>query len=106
MDEDAQWFADHLDRKAHIRQPRLQRVMTSQRAVAFVPECQGEFWSLGPHEKARRRILLTRVDVRGEPIPDNKVLKIPFLAFSDETIEDRDDILLPLIFQIMKEAVS
>jgi len=33
-------------------------------------------------------------------------MKIPFLAFSDETIEDRDDILLPIIEEIMLDAYA
>jgi hypothetical protein len=72
----------------------------------MVDECELEFLSLGQHDRDRRRILLVRTDHRGNPLPDNKVLKIPFLAFSDETIEDRDDILLPICFSIMAEALE
>ena len=35
-----------------------------------------------------------------------QILVIPFLAFADETIEDRDDILLPLIHRIMMDAAK
>lgn len=90
---DKRFFQDHPDRKAHIR-------------LLFQGEAAGEFFSLGDHNRARRRILLWRVPKNnpfrhrlGEPI-----LKIPFLAFSDETIEDDDAILLPLIDQIMRDA--
>lgn len=100
------FFTEHPDRKARIRLPRLERRATKQRGVEFASECTGEFWSLGLHDKTRRRILLCRVDVRGEPLPEGRVLKIPFLSFSEETIEDRDDILLPIIFQIMREAAQ
>lgn len=88
---DKNYFVSHPDRKSHIRN-------------AYQDECKGEFWTLGPHDKDRRRILLTRADYEGNYLPDNKVLKIPFLAFADETIEDTDDILLPIIRQIMAEA--
>jgi hypothetical protein len=101
MDEDAQWFTDHPDRKAHIRAPRLERRISPQRAVAYLPEMQGEFWSLGDHDKTRRRVLLLRVNAAGEFLPDNRILKIPVVLFADETVEDRDDILLPWAHQIM-----
>jgi hypothetical protein len=85
---DAAFFVQHRDRKAHIRKP-------------YIGEHEIEFQWLGWHDKERRHILLCRVDYEGKPLPDNKVLKVPFLAFADETIEDRDDILLPIINEIM-----
>lgn len=105
-EDDVRFFFKYPDRKAHIREPRKDLVIDKQRAANYVDECQKEFWSLGPHEKKRRRILLWRIP------PDNPfydparpgILKIPFLAFADETIEDRDDILLPLIHEIMVNA--
>lgn len=103
MDEDAQWFTDHPDRKAHIRQPQLELHKSPSRAVAYLPEMQGEYWSLGEHDKTRRRVLLIRVNVAGEPLPDNRILKIPVVLFADETVEDRDDILLPWAHSIMTE---
>lgn len=93
--QDAGLFADHPDRNAHIREP-------------VVSECRGEFWKLGTHDPSRRRILLWRVpkdnphyDARKQPL-----LKIPFLAFADETIADDDATLLPIIHQIMLDAVK
>ncbi len=90
---DKRFFEAHPDRHAHIRLP-------------FHDECAGEFFSLGDHNRARRRILLWRVP-RDNPWYDRMkepILKIPFLAFSEETIEDTDDILLPIIHTIMSEA--
>jgi hypothetical protein len=94
---DKGFFRDHPDRKAHIRLP-------------YGGESEGEFWSLGEHQRSRRRIVLWRVpkdnpwynklrETLGEPL-----LKIPFLAFADETIEDTDEMLLPIIDTIMREA--
>ena len=106
MDEDQQFFAQHPDRYAHIREPRRVLERTAQRAMHYVNESEGEFWSLGPHNKDRRRILLYRVPPHN-PMYDPKkpqILKIPFLLFADETVEDRDDILLPIIEQIMADA--
>ena len=85
---DREFFQTHRDRKAHIRKP-------------YIGEHEVEFQTLGYHEKDRRRILLTRVDCERKALPDNKVLKVPFLAFADEEIADRDDILLPIIDDIM-----
>ena len=49
-------------------------------------------------------MLLWRVP-EGHPMKKQyPFLKIPFLAFADETIEDDDKTLLPLIDQIMKDA--
>ena len=87
---DSRWFTDHLDRQAHIRN-------------AYRDECKGEFWSLGPHDDNRRRILLWKVP-KDNPFYNAKkpqVLKVMFLAYADETIEDRDDILLPILRDIM-----
>lgn len=68
-------------------------------------ESIGEFWSLGPHERNRRHIIMWR-PMPGHPSYKKEkcpLLKIPFLAFADETIEDRDEVLLPIIAEIMKD---
>jgi hypothetical protein len=68
-----------------------------------------EFQSLGPHDKDRRRIIAVRSDHRGAQMKyqeKNTILKIPFLLFSDETVEDRDDILLPIVYEIMAGAAE
>jgi hypothetical protein len=105
-DPDAQFFQQHPDRKAHIREPRNEPSIDKQRAIRYKQECEGEFWSLGPHDKSRRRILLWRVPEDNPAYdPDKRpLLKIPFLMFSDETVEDRDDVLLPIIHELMETA--
>lgn len=108
MDEDAQFFAQYPDRYAHIRQPKQVLVKLPSRQVKYVPEMSGEFWSLGEHNEDRRRILLWRVP-ETHPSYDSKemkILRIPFLLFSDESIEDSDANLLPLIHQIMTDAAK
>lgn len=103
---DEQFFTAHPDRYAHIRAPVIEMVTTKQRGVIARGECEREFMSLGDHKRERRRIILWRVP-RDNPYynPDKpQVLKIPFLAFSDESIEDRDDVLLPIVDEIMKGA--
>lgn len=105
---DEQFFAQHPDRQAHIRKPTFQPVRDSQRAVRYLDEEELAFRSLGPHSKERRRILLYRVP-KDNPMwkaDGQQILKLPILAFADETIEDRDDILLPMIHQFMMDAAK
>lgn len=92
---DKRFFTQHPDRHAHIRLP-------------YRDECAGEFWSLGDHNRTRRRILLWRVP-KNNPYWEKlrePILKLPMLAFADETIEDRDDILLPIIEGIMQQQLA
>jgi hypothetical protein len=104
MDQDAQFFQLYPDRKARIRLPvKSMPYKDQQRAVRYLAESELEFRSLGPHDVSRRRILIWRCPP-DHPSHPNHLLKIPFLAFQDETIEDRDDILLPIIDGIMREA--
>lgn len=93
IDGDLQFFADHPDRRAHIRDARPH-------------EMNGEFWSLGPHDSSRRRILVWRVPDYHPLKHKHPVLRIPFLAFADETIADDDAVLLPLIDRLMREAAQ
>lgn len=87
-DPDAQFFMEHKDRYAHIRNAKPQEYID-------------EFNSLGPHDMDRRRILLWRGPRNTELA--GRVVKIPFLAFGDETILDEDRVLLPLIDEIMRQ---
>ena len=108
MDEDAQFFTTYKDRYAHIRAPRLILAKLPSRQMKYVEEMAGEFWSLGEHNKDRRRILLWRVPEH-HPAYDPKevkILRLAFLLFSDETVEDTDAVLLPIIHQIMTDAAQ
>ncbi len=107
-DPDSQFFADHPDRQAHIRFPQKHMVINRQRGTRVAYECEGEFWSLGEHDRDRRRIIAWRIP-KDNPFYDRnkpQILKIPFLAFADETIEDTDDILLPIVHEIMQDALK
>ena len=104
LDEDGQWFTDHPDRASHIREPR-KTIEIEQRThrTQVLAECEAEFRTLGDHNKDRRRILLWKVPKDNVFYDPHKpqILKIPFLLFSDETVEDRDDVLLGIIHEIM-----
>ena len=90
---DGDWFRMRPNRHYHIRN-------------IYRGECEAEFRSLGDHQAHRRRVILTRVDALQQPLPNNKLMKIPFLAFADETIEDSDEILYPIVRDIMTEALK
>lgn len=85
---DKEWFRRFPTRKVRIRSPAM-------------GEATDEFRSLGPHEPSRRRMIVIRV-------PDGQfrgtLMRIPFLAFADETIEDSDEVLLPIVHGIMLDA--
>lgn len=101
---DEQFFAQFPDRQARIRAPLHHIEINRQRAAILGGECEAEFSRLGPHKKERRRIILYRVP-RDNPYYDPEkpqILKIPMLLFADETVEDRDDVLLPIIHDLMK----
>ena len=94
IDSDLQFFDDHQDRHARIRLP-------------IGNEMSGEFFSLGDHDKTRRRVIVWRVP-KDNPYwrKDRRVLKIPFLLFSDETVEDDDIHVMPLLNDIMTHAAK
>ena len=97
---------DHPSRRAHIRLPGGPTIhRDQQRAVRYLSECELEFRSLGPHDKGRRRIIAYRLPADHETHP-NHIMKIPFLAFADESIEDNDQVLLPIVLKIMVEAAT
>jgi hypothetical protein len=105
---DEQFFAMFPDRQARIRVPGKQPFKDQQRAVRYLDECELEFRSLGGHDVRRRRLIIWRVpkdNVYFDP-EKSQLLKIPFLTFSDETIEDTDACLLPILHEIMKQAAS
>lgn len=104
--DDTQFFSAHPDRQSRIRPPsHLIDMDRRSHVTKYVWECEKEFISLGDHSRDRRRILVWRVP------PDNPyykkakqpLVKIPFLLFSDETVEDNDETLLPILHQIMLE---
>lgn len=103
MDADAQFFQQHRDRQARIRLPGRELHKDQQRAVRYLDECELEFRHLGPHDPRRRRVIAFRTSA-DHPTHPSTILKVPFLAFADETIEDRDDVLLPILAEIMMQA--
>ena len=92
VDHDILFFRQYTDRQARIRD-------------AIGEESNAEFLSLGPHDRSRRRIIIVRVpdDAR---MAAGKLMKVPFLAFADETIADDDETLLPIVHHLMMDAAK
>lgn len=105
MTPDEQFFAQHPDRYARIRKPEFKATRDRQRAVRYLDEHELAFRSLGPHQKDRRRIIAYRTP-GDHPSHPNHILQIPFLLFADETIEDTDAVLLPIVHRLMLEQVK
>lgn len=104
MLSDEEFFKQHPDRRARIREPEFKPVRDKQRAVRYLDEAELQFRSLGPHQKNRRRMLVYRTPADHKTHP-NHIMQIPFLLFADETVEDRDDVLLPIIHELMLSKV-
>ncbi len=92
LDPDANFFRQHSDRQTLIRLP-------------FGDEGEDDFNTLGPHARERRRIIVYKVP-ENNVIAPGKLLRIPFLAFSDENIENSDAVLLPFVHEIMRDAAA
>lgn len=92
---DPGWFALHAKRQARIRDP-------------FPDEFSHTWHHLGGHDAGRRRVLVWRVpgDNPGRHLVPDGLMRVPFLAFSDETIENSDAVLLPILDSIMKDAAA
>lgn len=93
--DDAIWFKQRTLRNARIR-----------------PPASGEFgqaWlMLGDHQVSRRRVLVWRVPANnpGRQLIQDGLMRIPMLQRADETIEDSDDVLLPMLDHMMKVAAG
>lgn len=105
LDPDAQFFAQHPGRQTRIRLPVKIAHRDQQRAVRYLDECEIEFRHLGGHDPKRRRIIAYRLPAN-HPSHPNHIMKIPFLTFADESIRDDDETLLPIVHQIMLQAVT
>lgn len=90
---DRTFFTSHRDRKLRIREP-------------IGEECRREFVQFGQHAEHRRRVIVSRIPAGMMKRHNVDFMRIPFLLFADETVEDRDDILAPILGQIMRNAAG
>lgn len=85
------FFKEHQDRRLRIRPP-------------FEGEYTTEFRGFGMHEEHRRRVIVSRIPAGMAKRHNVDFMRIPFLLFADETVEDTDAILAPTLHEIMMEA--
>ena len=89
--DDRVFFSSHKDRRLRIRLPKGDEYLQ-------------EFRGLGDHREDRRRVIVSRIPVNQMRRYNIDFMRIPFLLFADETVEDRDDILAPILHEIMEAA--
>jgi hypothetical protein len=108
MTGDEQFFLDHPERQAHIRQPAKELAKNKQRAVRYLDEQELAFRSLGPHKPEQRRIVAYRVPPTNPLFDPEKqqILTIPILAFEGGVIPDTDEVLLPMLNEIMQGQIA
>lgn len=90
---DRGFFRDHADRKLRIREP-------------IEGEYQTEFRQFGMHDETRRRVIVSRVPSGAAKRHNIDFMRIPFLLFGDEAVEDTDEILRPILDEIMRDAAA
>jgi hypothetical protein len=90
---DRMWFGEHKGRKLRIRAP-------------IDGEYVAEFRQFGLHEMARRRVIVAAIPERLARRHGVDYMRIPFLLFADETVEDTDEVLAPILDRIMKDAAN
>lgn len=105
---DADWFAAHPERQARIREPVKVLHRDKQRAVRYLDESELQFRSLPPHPAARRRMIVWRIPADNphfDPVRQ-PLITIPFVLLPNEEIPDTDEVLLPLIHELMTAEVA
>ena len=90
---DRLFFSAHKDRRLRIRAP-------------VDGEYLWEFRRFGMHQEHRRRIIVATLPKSLSKRYDIDYIRIPMLLFSDETVEDRDDILGPILNELMRDAAA
>jgi hypothetical protein len=102
IDPDIQFFTEHPDRRARIRLPGKVAHRDAQRSVRYLDECEIEYKHLGGHDPKRRRIIAYRLPDDHLTHP-NHIMKIPMLLFADESVEDTDAVLVPMVAELMMQ---
>lgn len=104
---DTDWFNANPLRQARIRHPEKRLAKDRQRAVRYTDEFAAEFAQLSPHRQSARRVIVWRIP------PDNpaydpdrpQLIPIPYILLEGEEVVDTDEVLLPLVDQIMRGSV-
>ena len=85
------FFKEHSGRQLRIRPP-------------FDGEYTAEFRGFGFHQEHRRRVIVGRIPAGASKRHNIDFMRIPFLLFADETVEDTDEVLRPVLHEIMSAA--
>lgn len=95
MNDDEHWFRLHPSRRSRIRPP-------------VIGEFGAAWQMMGMHNITRRRVLVWRIPANnpGRGIIPDGLMRIPMLAHADETIENEDHTLLPMLDVMMKAAAG
>lgn len=87
------FFKEHPGRRTRLRRP-----------VDW--EYQNEFRQFGMHEEERRRVIVARIPAGMAKRHNVDFMRIPFLLFADETVEDADEVLGPILDEMMQDAAA
>lgn len=90
---DRVFFREHPERRFHIRPP-------------FGDEYRQEFRQFWMHDEDRRRIIVFKIAAGLAKRHMVDYGRVAFLAFADETIEDTDEVVGPILAEIMGEAAQ
>ena len=90
---DRLFFNLNRDRKLRLRRP-------------IGDEYQREFRQFGLHEERRRRVIVARVPDHMMQRHGIDFIRVPFLMFADETVEDTDAVLAPILDEMMRDAAE
>ena len=90
---DRVWFAAHSGRKLRIRPP-------------IGDEYREIFRTFGMHEEGRRRVIVCRLPGWQMRRHNVDFARVAMLLYADETVEDTDEVLAPILDELMREAVA
>ena len=95
LNDDVPWFHNHPHRETRVREPADRE---------FIEEWR----MLGMHHESRRRVLVWRVPENNPKrhLVADGLMRIPFLKYADETIEDNDAVLLAILDEMMKAEMA
>lgn len=69
-------------------------------------EYQREYRQFGLHEERRRRVIVARVPYHMMQRHNIDFIRVPFVMFADETVEDTDAVLAPILDEMMRDAAE
>lgn len=102
---DVEFFSNNPLRNARLRLPGKAPFKDKQRAVRYLDEFELEYRSLGRHDPKQRRVIVWRLPSDHSAFdPEHpQLLPIPYVLMEGEELTDTDEVLLPVLHQIMSE---